>query len=174
MTDEKKSKYIRLSCEYYGGFQFKKLYEYWDIDGVEGERFDTCKDIDEGWLVVKNLKKFKWKEQIKFNKRAKTYFVNDNVKIDNNDVIKFHSIDPTNKEFKATKETVLNIYCRRTREWCENTLKEEGIEDLSVEEYFYIDNFELPVRVEFINDFNAPYKRLAKKFTLEDEKGFKE
>tara|TARA_Y100000294_G_scaffold22037_1_gene18674 strand:- start:96 stop:647 length:552 start_codon:yes stop_codon:yes gene_type:complete len=183
MTDKKKSKYIRLSCEYYGGFYFKKDYEYWDIDATEGEIFETYKGIDEGWLVVKNLKKFKWKEQIKFNKRAKTYFVNDNVKIDNKDVIKFHSIDPTNKEFKATKERIYHIYCKRTKEWCENIIKEleaeikaggKEISELNVEEYFYIDNFELPVRVEFINDFNVPYKRLTKKFTLEDEKGFKE
>jgi hypothetical protein len=182
MTD-KNTKYIRLSSEYYGGFYFKKEYEYWDADATEAEIFDTYKGIDEGWLVVKNLKKFKWKEQVKFNKRAKTYFYDANLKILKKDVVKFNSIDPTNKEFTATQERISNIYCKRTKEWCENIIKEleaeikaggKEIPELQVKEYFYIDNFEMPVRVEFIEDLEVPYKRLTEEFTEEDEKGFRE
>ena len=44
MTDKKKSKYIRLSCEYYGGFYFKKDYDY--VSNVRPPTFPDGLDVE--------------------------------------------------------------------------------------------------------------------------------
>ena len=59
MTDEKKSKYIRLSSEYYGGFTV--TYQYVQMKDDEPIiNFYTYESIDEGWFVIENDGKEKW------------------------------------------------------------------------------------------------------------------
>ena len=53
MTDHKKSKYIRLSSEYYGGLTV--TYQYVLMKDDEPPiNFYTYETIDQGWFIIEN------------------------------------------------------------------------------------------------------------------------
>ena len=96
MTDEKKSKYIRLSSEYYGGFTV--TYQYVQMKDDEPIiNFYTYESIDEGWFVIENDEKAKMlleeQAKIKLNKRTGRYFTDSDIEYDDNEVVKFSRID---------------------------------------------------------------------------------
>ena len=96
MTDEKKSKYIRLSSEYYGGFTV--TYQYVQMKDDEPIiNFYTYESIDEGWFVIENDEKAKMlleeQAKIKLNKRTGRYFTDSDIEYGDNEVVKFSRID---------------------------------------------------------------------------------
>ena len=53
MTDHKKSKYIRLSSEYYGGLTV--TYQYVQMKDDEPPiNFYTYETLDQGWFIIEN------------------------------------------------------------------------------------------------------------------------
>ena len=71
MTENKKSKYIRLSSEYYGGFTV--TYQYVQMKDDEPTiNFYTYETLDQGWFIIENegMAKMLLEEQakIKLNK----------------------------------------------------------------------------------------------------------
>ena len=171
MTDHKKSKYIRLSSEYYGGLTV--TYQYVQMKDDEPPiNFYTYETLDQGWFIIENegTAKMLLEEQakIKLNKYTARYFADSDIEYDDNEVIKFSRID-NEASYEHIKETY-NCTEEQVRIWIDSGKHKEML----FKTKYKIDCFELPVRVEFINDFDAPYKRLPKELTSEDEKGYKE
>ena len=95
MTDHKKSKYIRLSSEYYGGLTV--TYQYVQMKDDEPPiNFYTYETLDQGWFIIENegTAKMLLEEQakIKLNKYTARYFADSDIEYDDNEVIKFSRI----------------------------------------------------------------------------------
>ena len=163
MTDEKK-KFIRISSEYEGGLTINRRYALLRDDKPD-KTFSANASCDEGWLVVKNYEDFELENgKIKVNKKTGRNYIDADVEINDTDVVEYKTFD----ESEGAEHIEDTHNC--TKEEAEELLKNKKDKLLCTEIYRF-DKFELPVRIEYIDNLDAPYERL--KFPLNEE-GYKE